>query len=120
MQNLLNTIDINVLIGIGIIIALTLYFYFAKGKVQLYDEVKLALMLVGVAFRDDKVKRISEVTFNIVQTLEKMDKSNEEKKEVAVKQATEEIFKELDVVLDPQIVDTLIEVAVAYLPKTNQ
>ena len=119
MQNLLNTIDINVIIAIVVVVALTLYFYFLKGKVSFYDEMKLALMVVGVAFRDDKVKKISDIAFNIVKTLETMDKSNEDKKEEAVKQATEEIFKELGVVLDPQIVDTLIEVAVAHLPKTN-
>jgi len=119
-MEILNAIDINLLIGVLITIGLTLYLYFAKGKVNFYDEMKLAILISGTVIRDDKVTKMSNIVLNIVKTLENMDKSNAEKKNEAIKQATEEINKELGIILNPLLIDTIIEVAVSHLPKTNK
>lgn len=119
-------IDFNIITGILVAIGLILLvrvglpYLKAKGmKGNIYEDMKLALMLFGYAFRDEKIKDITSKIYNIVATIEKLDITPIEKQEEAIEIAFKELMDELDIVLDDDALELIINIAVAYLPATN-
>lgn len=120
MQEILSLIDVNVIIGTVISILLVYFFSYFKGKINVYDEVKVALSVAGIVFRTDKIKKITDIAINIVKAVEELDKSNADKKELAVQEASSKINKELNINVDSAILNTVIDIAVSHMPKTNK
>ena len=119
-------LDFNIITGIlvatGLIllVKIGLPFLKAKGmKGNIYEDMKLALMLFGYAFRDEKVKDITSKIYNIVAAIEKLDIAPIEKKNEAVEIAFKELMDELNIMLDKEALELIINIAVAYLPATN-
>ena len=119
-------LDFNIITGILVAIGLVLLvkiglpFLKAKGmKGNIYDDMKLALMLFGYAFRDEKIKEITSIIYNIVATIEELDITPIDKQHEAIEIAFIDLMDELNIVLDDAALELIINIAVAYLPATN-
>ena len=82
--------------------------------------LKQALLLFGYAFREDKIKKITDMIYNVVSIVEQLDKSNITKQYIAITDAYENLLEEFDIVLDEKVIKLLVDIAVAYLPKTDK
>ena len=114
--------DINILIAIGVtaILVVLIRFVFPLYTDDLYRDVKNGLLLFGYAFRDDKLKAIADMLFNIVVVIENLDKSNIAKQLEALEIAQKQLLDEFDIVIDVEALKLIVDIAVAYLPKTNK
>jgi len=90
----------------------------AKG-LDYYKEAKLALMITGYAFRDEKVKAIADTALTIVSGLEELSITSDEKHQAAITELSKELLQEFNLELDEAALDLLIELAVILLPPTN-
>lgn len=117
-------LDFNVIFAmfIGVALAALIKFVFPlyKDRDSIYKDVKQALLLFGYAFRDEKVKGMADIIFNIVAIVEQYDKSNVAKQYEAMEQAYNELLSEFDIVLDDEVVQLLVDIAVSHLPPTNK
>lgn len=91
-----------------------------KTKRTYYDEIKMALMLFGYAFRDEKIKQIADTALVIVSEIESLHIVSEDKHDLAVEQAIRRFVEEFNIELEPDAMDLIIRLAVSMLPKTNQ
>ena len=57
--------------------------------------------------------------FNIVVVIENLDKSNIAKQLEALEIAQKQLLEEFDIVIDVEALKLIVDIAVAYLPKTN-
>lgn len=119
-------IDFNIVYGILIAIALLLLIRFvfpymkAKGiQTDIYADIKLGLLMFGYAFRDEKIKEITALIIGIVTQVELLDIAPVQKKTDALEIAFTTLMEELNIMLDPDALSTIINIAVAYLPPTN-
>ena len=117
-------LDFNVItavaVGVALVVLIRFVFPLYKDRASIYKDVKTALLLFGYAFRDDKIKAITDMIFNIVSVVEELDKSSITKQYEAMTQAYDALLAEFDIVLDPDIIQLLVDIAVAYLPKTGK
>ncbi len=107
-----------VVAGVFAIIMYVMPFLRKKGF-DYYNEVKLALMIFGYAFRDDKVKEIANMALSIVADLEKLEANSSEKHNLAVKEISDRLLKQFNIVIDEEALDLLIQLAVSLLPATK-
>lgn len=119
-------LDFNVAYGIGLAVALILLIRFvfpylrAKGmKGNIYEDIKMGLLLFGYAFREEKVKRITAMLYEIVSNIEELDVAPDDKKAQAVRVAFDKLLADFEIVLDEEAIELIIDIAVAYLPPTN-
>ena len=117
-------LDFNVITAVGVGVALVVLIRFVfplyKDRSTIYKDVKTGLLLFGYAFREDKIKAITDTIFNIVSIVEELDKSNITKQYEAMTLAYDKLLSELDIVLEDEVVELLIDIAVSYLPKTEK
>ena len=118
--------DYNVLAGLGVAAFLVIFIAFIspylkkKGmKTDIYQEIKLGLMLFGYAFRDEKVKEMTNIIYGIVSSFEELDIAAREKKAEALQVAFTELMEELNITLDEEALSLIIDIAVSYLPPTH-
>lgn len=119
------SVNYDILIAIGVIFALFGFAkyivpYLRKNNLEYYKEVKLALMLCGYAFRDDKVKNIADMSLDIVKSLESLSISPIEKHNEAVYQLSKEILDKFGLEIEEEALDLIVQVTVSLLPKTNK
>lgn len=122
MKELFDIIDFSIVIQLVTVLALFLFIRYGKGRVKpdLYDDVKLAVVVSGTLFRNDKIKLMSDIVYKAVSTIEQLDRSNEEKHQIAMEEATKEIAKTLNVDVDKELINKMVQVAVSHLPKTKK
>lgn len=119
-------LDFNLLTGILVAAAIVLFIKFGLpyikklGYKDIYKDVKTALMLFGYAFRDDKIKTLTNSILTVVNEMEKLDISPQEKKAEAIDIAFRTIIEELGVQMDEQAISLIIDIAVSYIPPTNK
>ena len=115
-------IDINIVLQIVIFVAIFLFIKFGKGKINkdVYEDVKTALQISGMLFRQDKVKQIADIALTVVQNTEKLEMTNEEKYNEAVADIASELFEKFDIKADEKTLKLLTNTAVAHLPKTHK
>lgn len=118
-------LDFNLLTGILVAVGIILFVRFVMpylkkiGYSNIYTDIKAGLLLFGYAFRDEKVKAIADLILKIVQETERLDIAPENKKEEAVSMAFRTLIKELNLEIEEDAINTIINIAVAYLPPTN-
>lgn len=114
------------MINTDIIIAIALAFGFIitviciekkKIKMDYMTELKLALLLAKMSFKDVKLQKIADILMTIVVGLEQTKLSAQEKKAEAMKQAIQEIYDKTGVNLDENTLSTIIDIAVSYMQK---
>ena len=114
------------MINTDIIIAIALAFGFIitvfciekkKIKMDYMTELKLALLLAKMSFKDVKLQKIADILMSIVVGLEQTELSAQEKKAEAMKQAIQEIYDKTGVNLDENTLSTIIDIAVSYMQK---
>lgn len=108
------------LVGVALVLLVRFVFPLYKDRSSIYKDVKRALLLFGYAFRDEKVKEITNTIFNIVAIIEQYDKDNLAKQYEAMTQAYDELLAEFDIALDDKVIQLLVDIAVSYLPPTGQ
>ena len=117
-------LDFNVISGMFVAVALVLLIRFVfplyKDRTSIYADVKQGLLLFGYAFRDDKIKEIADALLNIVLIVEELDKPNITKQYEAIVLAYDKLLAEFDIILDDEVVELLVNIAVAHLPPTNK
>ena len=117
--------DFNLLTGILVAAAIVLFIRFGmpylrkKGYSNIYSDIKAGLLLFGYAFRDEKIKAIADLMYNIVHETEKLDAAPEVKRKEAVDIAFRALIKELNIEIEEQAIVTIVNIAVSYLPPTN-
>lgn len=117
-------LDWNVANGLIVITTILVFIMFVKPFLQsknfaYYDEVKLGLMMFGFTFRDEKIKQIADTALFIVQQMEKLDLTADEKHYLAVEEVFRELLVEFNIELPEDAISLLIQSAVAMLPKTD-
>ena len=80
-------------------------------------ELKLALLLAKMSFKDIKLQKIADILMSIVTGLEMTKLSAQEKKAEAMKKAIQEIYEKTGVNLDEATLSTIIDIAVAHMQK---
>lgn len=119
-------LDFNLIYGIMVAIGIVLFITYLspylqrKGKSNIYNDVKMGLLLFGYAFRDEKIKAITDLILRIVNETEKLYISPVDKRDEAVDMAFRALIKELDLQIEEDAIKTIINIAVAYLPPTEQ
>ena len=88
-----------------------------KIKMDYMTELKLALLLAKMSFKDIKLQKIADILMTIVTGLEQTKLSAQEKKAEAMKQAIQEIYDKTGVNLDETTLSTIIDIAVSYMQK---
>lgn len=116
--------DLNILYAIAILASVIIFRrivmpFLKKNNLELYEEVKIALLLMGYSFRDEKIKDITKVALELVKDLEKLSIAPEDKLEVAVAEVSKKLIKDFNIVLDNEILELIVSVAVSTLPPTN-
>lgn len=117
-------LDFNIINALLIIIGVVVFIKFAmpylkKNNIDMYEEVKLALLLFGYSFRDEKVKALSNMILEIVNNLEKLSITPDEKHYLAVDEVFRRLLDEFDIEIEETAIELLIRIAVATLPPTN-
>lgn len=119
-------LDFNVMYGILVALSISLLIKFvfpifkAKGMQEsIYEDVKTGLLLFGYAFREEKVKKMVGMLYNLVSNIEQMDIAPTDKRDIAVVKAFDSILSEFNIVLDEEAIELIINIMVAYLPPTN-
>ncbi|MCT4605372.1 MAG: hypothetical protein N4A64_04575 [Marinisporobacter sp.] len=115
-------IDMNIVYAIGLVIALFGFIkivapYLKRKDMEYYKEVQLALMLFGYAFRDDKLKKISDVSLKVVKGLEELSIHSQEKHDEAVYLISNQLVDIFEIEVQTKALELIVQVAVAYLPK---
>lgn len=116
--------DLNIFYAIAILAGVILFRrivmpFLKRNNLELYEEVKLALLIMGYSFRDEKIKNITEVALELVKDLEKIAIVSEEKLEVAIEEVSKKLIKDFNIVLEDEVIALVIRVAVSTLPPTN-
>lgn len=118
-------LDFNLLYGILVAIVIVLFITFVspylqkKGKSNIYSDIKMGLLLFGYAFRDEKIKAITDLVLKVVRETERLDITPIEKRDEAVDIAFRALIKELNLEIEEEAIKTIINIAVAYLPPSN-
>lgn len=115
----------NILYAVGLVVALFVFVkwiapYLKKNNMDYYNEIKLALLLCGYAFRSDKIKAIASIALAVVTQLEQLVLTPEEKHQEAVAKIADSLLKELNIELDRDALDIIVQIAVSLLPPTHQ
>ena len=110
------------MIKTDIIIAIAITFgfivtVFCIEKKDYMTELKLALLLAKMSFKDVKLQKIADILMSIVVGLEQTKLSAQEKKAEAMKKAIQEIYDKTGVNLDETTLSTIIDIAVAHMQK---
>ena len=109
------------LIAVGVVIFVRFVKpYLKKNNINVYEEIKLFLLVSGYAFRDDKIKAISATALEVVKSMEQLSFSADEKHYLAVDEVFRKLLDEFDIELDEEIIETIVRIAVSALPPTNQ
>lgn len=112
------------MINTDIIIAITLtagfiaaVFFIEKKNLKLdyITELKLALLLSKMSFKDVKLQKMADIIMTIVVGLEQTKLSSQEKKKIAMQKAIQEIYSKTGVNLDETTLSTIIDIAVAHM-----
>ena len=109
-----------ILVGAALVLLIRFVFPLYKDRSSIYSDIKQGLLLFGYAFRDEKIKAIADRLYGIVATIEMLDKPNIQKQYEAMENAYEELLAEFDIVLDDEVLELLVDIAVAHLPPTNK
>lgn len=113
--------DYTIILSVLIVIGLTGFFIYMRNKnFKYYDEVRLALLLVGMSFKDVKIKGIANTAMEIVQQLEILDMASEQKQKEAIKEAAKVINEKFNITLDDEVLATIIDIAVAHMPENQK
>lgn len=118
-------LDFNILTGILIAVGILLFVRFGmpllkeRGYSDIYTDVKAGLLIFGYAFRDEKIKAITDLILRIVKETEKLSLAADEKREEAIDLAFRALIKELRIDIDEKAIKTIINIVVSYLPPTN-
>ncbi len=118
-------LDFNLLTAILVAVVIILFVKFAmpwlkeRGYGDIYTDVKAGLLLFGYAFRDEKVKAITDLILRIVKETEQLSIAAEGKREEAVDIAFRALIKELNIEIEDDAIRTIINIAVSYLPPTH-
>ena len=109
------------LIAVGVVIFVRFVKpYLKKNNINIYEEIKLFLLVSGYAFRDEKIKAISATALEVVKSMEQLSFSADEKHYLAVDEVFRRLLDEFDIELDEEIIETIIRIAVSALPPTHQ
>ena len=120
MNNLTNLINTDTVLAIVIAIGFFVILKFMKDKKIKLDyitELKLALLLAKMSFKDVKLQKIADILMSIVTGLEMTNMSAKEKKAEAMRKAIQEIYNKTGVNLDEATLSTIIDIAVAHMQK---
>lgn len=122
---MIEIINMNVLYAVAIMTSVILFRrvlmpFLKKNNLDLYDEIKLALLLMGYSFRDEKIKSIIEVTLELVKDLEKIAIAPEDKLSVAIEEISKKLFNDFGIELEDEVIELIIRVAVSTLPPTSE
>lgn len=109
-----NDIVLAILITLGFVITVVIMKK-TKFKFDYYSELKMALLLASISFKDIKLKKIADICITIVIGLEKTNKTAQEKKAQAMKEVTKKIRDKLNLQLDEEVVSVIIDIAVSYM-----
>lgn len=118
-------LDFNLLTAILVAVVIILFVRFGmpwlkeRGYGNIYTDIKAGLLLFGYAFRDEKVKAITELIIRIVKETEQLSMAPEGKREEAVDIAFRALIKELNIEIEDDAIRTIINIAVSYLPPTH-
>ena len=118
MNNLTNLINTDTVLAIVIAIGFFVILKFMKDKKIKLDyitELKLALLLAKMSFKDVKLQKIADILMSIVTGLEMTNMSAKEKKAEAMPKAIKEIYDKTGVSLDEATLSTIIDIAVAHM-----
>jgi len=78
-----------------------------KFKFDYYSELKMALLLASISFKDIKLKKLADICMTIVIA--------QEKKAIAMKEVMKELHEKMNLKLDEEIVSIIIDIAVSYM-----
>lgn len=117
--------DVNILYAIAILAGVILFRrvampFLRKNNLELYEEVKIALLIMGYSFRDEKIKNITEVALEMVNDLEKIAIAPEDKLEVAIAEVSKKLMADFNIQLEEEVIKLIIRVAVSTLEPTNK
>lgn len=119
-------LNFDIFAGLGVAVAIVLFVLFgmpwlrSRGFNNIYKDVKMGLLMFGYAFRDEKIKDITAIILGVVTELEDLDMAPDEKREDAVAMSFRELIDLLDLEIDEAAIETIVNIAVSYLPPTNQ
>lgn len=118
-------LDFNVLYALLIAIGVVVFVrfvkpYLKKNNINIYEEVKLFLLISGYAFRDEKIKGITTTALEVVRNMEQLSLSADEKHYLAVDEVFRRLLDEFNIELSEDIIETIIRIAVSQLPPTHQ
>ena len=122
MNNLINIINSETVLAIAIAIGFFVILKVMKDKKIKLDyitELKLALLLAKMSFKDIKLQKIADILMSIVTGLEMTNMTAQEKKAEAMKKAIKEIYEKTGVSLDETTLSTVIDIAVAHMQDKN-
>lgn len=122
MSNLINIINSETVLAIVIAIGFFVILKVMKDKKIKLDyitELKLALLLAKMSFKDIKLQKIADILMSIVTGLEMTNMTAQEKKAEAMKKAIKEIYEKTGVSLDETTLSTVIDIAVAHMQDKN-
>lgn len=117
-------LDFNIVYALLITVGVVIFVrfvkpYLKKNNINIYEEIKLFLLVSGYAFRDDKIKAISATALEIVKGLEELSLVSDEKHYIAVDKVFRELLIEFDLELPEEVIEGIIRIAVSQLPATN-
>ena len=122
MGNLMNIFNSEIVFAIVIAIGFFVILKVMKDKKIKLDyitELKLALLLAKMSFKDIKLQKIADILMSIVTGLEITNMTAQEKKAEAMKKAIKEIYEKTGVSLDETTLSTIIDIAVAHMQDKN-
>ena len=112
----------DIIIATGIALGFCIVVFFMnKNKINLnyITELKLALLIAGMSFKDSKMKSLADILMSIVVGLENINISSQEKKAKAMKKAIVEIYDKLKIKLDDFVLSTIIDIAVSHMKENK-
>ena len=122
MNNLMNIFNSETVLAIVIAIGFFVILKVMKDKKIKLDyitELKLALLLAKMSFKDIKLQKIADILMSIVTGLEMTNMTAQEKKAEAMKKAIKEIYEKTGVSLDETTLSTIIDIAVTHMKDKN-
>ncbi|WDV47033.1 hypothetical protein PV797_04855 [Clostridiaceae bacterium M8S5] len=121
---MVEAINWNIVIAIAtvfMVVIFTKYIskYLKKKDLDLYREIKLGLLIFGYTFKDNQIKKIADLTYEVVSNLQSLASVTEEIDE-AIKQVSKRLLDEFEIDIEPEALDMIVQIAYTLLPEDNK
>lgn len=119
-MDFLDAINWSIVSALAVVIVLVSYLRWVKPKIKnkkgLYNQVILALSIVGAVYKDEQVKKLVDVVKDVVEDVQDLGK---EINEMKILETAREVVYTLQIDVEDETLKLIVNVVIYYLGYTD-